>query len=221
LNPAEFKVWRALSWPNRISLLRLLLVAPFVVLLMNQQQYDAARYAAAGIFVFMALSDALDGMLARRLNAKTRLGAILDPLADKTLVICATILLSLPDSSVRGARLPSWVVVCVVGKDLWVTIGFVVIYLVTDRLRTQPTVEGKAATFGQLIMVGFVLIAPELNRLGGDAGTWAANIMSWCVAALCVLAVMSYTRRGLGFITAEQKPLDDNGVGNGNGNASD
>ena len=221
MDPGKFKVWRALSWPNRISLLRLLLVAPFVVLLMNQQQSDAARYAAVGIFVFMAVSDALDGMLARRLDAKTRLGAILDPLADKTLVICATIMLSLPGSSVRGALLPAWVVVCVVGKDLWVIIGFVVIYLVTDRFRTQPTLEGKAATFGQLIMVGFVLIAPELNRLGGDVGTWTTNILSWCVAALCVLAVMSYTRLGLAFITAEQKPLDEAAQGNGNRNASD
>ena len=96
MNDTEIKPWAVLSWPNRISLMRLLLVAPFIVLLMNQQQWGpSARYGALAIFIVMAVSDAIDGMLARRLNQITRLGAILDPLADKVLVICSVVLLSL------------------------------------------------------------------------------------------------------------------------------
>ncbi|MCJ7543579.1 MAG: CDP-alcohol phosphatidyltransferase family protein, partial [Phycisphaerae bacterium] len=64
------KPWKHLNWPNRISLIRLLLVAPFVILLVNQRTWPHARYAAAVIFAAMAASDFLDGVLARRLNAR-------------------------------------------------------------------------------------------------------------------------------------------------------
>ncbi len=215
MNHLVTKPWRALNWPNRISLMRLLLVAPFIVLVLNQNhpEWEWARRAALGIFVVMALSDFLDGMLARRMNLKTRLGAILDPLADKVLIICSAVLLSLPDSAVydRGAEfpLPNWVVVAIVGKDLYVIAGFIVIYLVTDRFRVRPTIAGKACTFGQLVMVVAVLAAPDLNRLAGGAGTWVAIGCFWIVAALVVLAVVSYTRLGLSFVAEGQKPLDE------------
>lgn len=203
--------WGSLSWPNRISILRLLLVAPFVVLLMNQNQpeWGFARHTAVGIFVAMALSDWIDGVLARKLNARTRLGAILDPLADKTLIICAAVLLSLPESAVPSAPLPGWVVVAIVGKDLWVTIGFVVVYLVTDRFHIQPTFAGKLCTVGQIWLVGLTLIAPDLDLIGAQAGSWAAAIMAWVAAALCVLAVVSYLRLGLRFVATGQKPIEN------------
>lgn len=208
--PRKLKVWRALNWPNRISLVRLMLVAPFVWLVMNQHHWLVARYVALGIFVVMAVSDFLDGMLARRTNARTRLGAILDPLADKVLIIFSVILLSMSDFQVPGFRLPDYVVVAIVGKDLWVIGGFVVVYLVTDRFRVRPTKAGKASTVGQLAMVMAVLISPDLNRLAGGLGCRLALGMSWLAAGLSVLAVVSYTRLGLGFIIHEDKPLDEN-----------
>jgi len=204
-----------LSWPNRISLFRLLLVAPFIVLIMNQGVWgSAARYGAVAIFVGMAFSDIVDGILARRLNQKTRLGAILDPLADKVLIICSVVLLSLSHSAVPGAEIGNWVVVVIVGKDLWVIVGFIVIYLVTDRLRVRPTTAGKVATFGQLLMVGFVLIAPDLNRLGWRIGSRIATGLGWAAAALSAVAVVTYTRLGLRFVAEEEKPLEINGPGN-------
>jgi len=190
-------------------MLRLLLVGPFVLLVMQQRIWPVARYLALGLFVAVAVSDAVDGVLARRMGAKTRLGAILDPLADKALVICAVVLLSLPHTSIKGAKLDSWVVVFVVGKDLWVILGFLVIYLVTDRLRVQPTLVGKATTLGQLLMIGFVLIGPDLNRLGWRLGTRVVLVMSWAVAGLSVLAVIGYTRLGLRFIAEDQKLLEE------------
>lgn len=216
MNPARIKPWGSLNWPNRISLLRLLLVVPFVIMLMNQRQWPTARYVAMAIFAAMTLSDVLDGYLARRLGVQTRLGAILDPLADKAMIICATVLLSLPDSWVDGAPLANWVVVTVVGKDLWVIIGFVVVYLVTDRLRVQPTLTGKACTFAQSLMVGLTLLAPDLNMLHAELGTWIARLMSWGVALMCVVAAAGYTLLGLTFLATEEKPLDE-GSGSGSG----
>lgn len=203
--------WGSLNWPNRISILRLLLVAPFIWLLMNQGNLGWARHTAIGIFIVMALSDLLDGFLARRLNARTRLGAILDPLADKVLIICSVVLLSLPHSAVRGVELADWVVVVIVGKELWVIVGFIVIYLVTDRFRVHPTSAGKAATVGQLAMVGFVLAAPDFNRLVGRLGTYMAIVCQCGAAGLSAFAAITYTRLGLRFVAEGQKPLDDDG----------
>jgi cardiolipin synthase len=202
--------WRALNWPNRISLLRLLLVGPFIILLLNQNdpQYPWARPAALAIFAVMAISDFLDGMLARRMNLRTRLGAILDPLADKVLIISSVVLLAIRESAVPGMLLPNWVVVAVVGKDLYVIAGFLVVYLVTDRFKVRPTLSGKACTLGQLVMVLAVLAGPDLNNLIAHAGTWLVWVCCWAVAVLALLAVVSYTRLGLIFIAEEQKPLD-------------
>jgi len=222
VNDQAVKPWGSLSWPNRISLLRLLLVAPFVVLLLNQNrpEWYLARHGAILIFIAMAFSDVIDGLLARRLDARTRLGTLLDPMADKALVTASVIVLSLEASAVKGARLPNWVVVAVVGKDLWVVIGSLVVYLVTDRLKITPTRSGKLSTFAQLLMVGFALIAPDINWMlsayvegleDRPVGTWIVQGLSYAVAGLCVLALISYTRLGLRFIVAEQKPLDEGG----------
>ena len=206
---SKVRTWRLLNWPNRISLLRLLLVAPFVLLLLYQRVLPWGRYAALATFVVMGVSDLIDGLLARRLICRTRLGAILDPLADKISIVCAVILLSHPGSAVPGAQLPRWLVVVVVGKDLWVVIGFLVVYLVTDHFRNRPTWSGKVCTVGQIVMVGFTLLAPELNWLSPGLGGWVVTGLSTAVMGLCILAVISYTRLGLRFIATEGKPLEE------------
>ena len=209
------KPWASLNWPNRISIIRLLLVPPFVVLMLNHHQWgDWARLAAMAIFMAMGLSDFVDGQLARRLNERTRLGAILDPLADKILIITSVVLLAHPDTAVRDARLSNWIVVAVIGKDLWVTLGFLVVYLVTDRFVVRPSIAGKASTFAQLLMVVLVLLSPEFNRLGsrvgaGALGTGLAVAASYLVVAVCVLAVISYSRMGLAFVIEKGRLLDD------------
>jgi len=195
-----------------MSILRLLLVAPFVVLVTNQNKPDWqgwARHAALGVFIIMALTDVADGLLARKLNSRTRLGAILDPLADKALLILAVILLSMREFQVSGHRLDNWVVVCAVGKDLWVIAGFLVIYLVTDRFLVRPTFSGKAATFSMCILVPLVLIAPDLDSLADGLGYYAVLTVEAAVSLLCVLAAISYTRLGLAFVAERQKPLEE------------
>jgi CDP-diacylglycerol--glycerol-3-phosphate 3-phosphatidyltransferase len=211
--------WASLSWPNRITLVRVALIAPFVVLLQYQQERPVCRLLALGIFIIMALSDLLDGYLARRLNLKSRLGAIMDPLADKTLIICAAVLLSLPDACVPGARLPKLVVVFIVGKDLWVMLGFLVLFLLTGKQRILPTVAGKLCTAGQLLMVVATLLVPEVNDLGRAAGLDHAGydialVMWWVVGGLSVLSAVSYTRLGIIFATEYERHAHGNGPAN-------
>ncbi|MFW6132765.1 MAG: CDP-alcohol phosphatidyltransferase family protein [Planctomycetota bacterium] len=211
MNRARTTWWRSLNWPNRISILRLMLIAPFVVLVMNQNEpvWPWARHAALGVFILMAVSDALDGILARKLHARTRLGAILDPLADKAVVFFAVILLSMPPFAVPDHRIDNWLVVCVIGKDLWVVVGFLVIYLVTDRFRSQATVFGKAATVGMCLLIPLVLLSPELDALWAGLGRKLMLAAEIVVAVLCVLAAVSYTRLGLIFVHEQGKPLDN------------
>ena len=204
----KLMTWRALNWPNRISLLRLLLVPCFLLLLMQQIDWPWARHAALGVMFVIGASDFLDGLLARRLNARTRLGAILDPLADKVLIISASIALAVPATAVPGARLPGYVVVAIVGKDLWVIGGFMVVHMVTGRFRVHPTLWGKASTFAQIVMVLAVLLSPDLDRLVRGLGSGLAWAMEWIVTAFCLAAIVSYTRLGLGFVHEGQQPLD-------------
>lgn len=197
---------RTLSWPNRISLFRLLAVPPFVVLLLNQQDLSWARHAALALFVVLGLSDALDGFLARRYGQITRLGKIVDPLADKALVTCAVILLATRAGAVRGVELPNWVVVAVVGKDLWVVLGYLVLFLVMGPPKVRPTLFGKAATATQILLISAVLIAPDIDRLapGWRPGTYLALGLGWVVVVLCVLAVASYARVGVRLVQQDE-----------------
>jgi CDP-diacylglycerol--glycerol-3-phosphate 3-phosphatidyltransferase len=193
-------LWRSLNWPNRISLMRILGVAPFVVLLLHQQQWPIARHLAMVLFLAMGLSDALDGYLARKRHLKTRLGMILDPLADKLLILCTVVLLASDWACVPDARLPDWVAVAVVGKEFWVVVGFVVVFLVTGQVKIHPTIAGKLCTMVQIVMVASVLAAPDINRIGWRAGSQLAAAMTWVVAAMCVFSVASYTRLGMTFM---------------------
>ena len=120
------------SVPNAITLVRLLLVPFFVVLLIDSG--DFSRYLAVAIFIFAALTDFLDGVIARRLGAVTDFGKLLDPLADKLLVMAALVMLAgmkldqygLPcrpgDACILGASwVPAWMVVLILGREFWVT----------------------------------------------------------------------------------------------------
>ena len=202
--PGTHWPWSYLTWPNRISMLRLLLIPPFVMLMLHQRGNEGFRRLAMGIFAVMAISDWLDGYLARRLKVASRLGAFLDPLADKALIICSAVLLSLPGSQVGDLRLPDWVVVMIVGKDLWVIIGSVVVFMIAGRLKISPTIWGKLCTDGQLAMVFAFLLSPELDKLRAGLGFSIAHVLWWVVAALCALAVVSYTRLGIAFLAEHE-----------------
>jgi len=190
-------------------MLRLLLVPPFVVVMQHQQSDRIYRYAATGLFSIMVLSDLLDGFLARRLRCQTKLGAILDPLADKALMMCAAILLSLPHSAVVGNKLPDWVVVMIVGKDLWIITWFVITFMLAGRTWSAPSTSSKLCTAAQAVMIITILVSPELNWLVDNLGKYLAQVLWWITALLCVLAATSYTRMGLAVIGQSEKTSND------------
>ena len=188
-----------LSWANRITILRILLIVPFISCMLKINNPDignAMRHVAIFIFLFMAISDAVDGYLARRNKQITKLGAFLDPTADKLLITSACLLLISPRGMIEGFPLPSTVVVLIIGKDVILTIGFVILYFITSKIYTAPVFVGKVATTLQLSMVAGILLGPEFSRIL-PGWIWFLQVLWWSAAGTAVLAILIYIRNGI------------------------
>ena len=207
-----------LNWATRITIFRLLLIVPFVsfMLKMNDSKLSetaryGVRYVSIGLFLLMAVSDGIDGYLARKRNQITRLGTFLDPVADKLLITSACLLLASQAGHVGKFFLPPTVVVFIVGKDLFLLIGFVIVYLITSKIHIAPVFMGKLATTLQLSMVAGILIAPEVSTLL-PGWIWFLRILWWSAAGTALLATLIYIRDGSRYIEAyEQGLMNKNG----------
>jgi len=191
-----------MSWPNRITLARILLTCPFVIamLYVNDEQYKPwARYGAMTLFLVMAISDGLDGWLARRNNTVSNWGAFLDPLADKLLIVCCCLLLASDKAAIPGMKLPYVVVVIIIGKDLYTILGFIIIYLVTSQIKTVPVMMGKLSTMLQLSMVLAILISPEMKAIL-PRFEYLVQLLWWAAAVLAVFTMIIYTRNGTRYL---------------------
>jgi cardiolipin synthase len=213
-----------LSWATRITLVRVVLLVPFVICLVNindaaisERMQTGLRHVAIAIFIIMALSDALDGYLARRYKQITKLGTFLDPVADKLLMTSACLLLASQRGHVEGFTLPMTVVVAIVGKDILIVIGFAIVYLVTSQIHVVPVLLGKAATALQLVMVACVLTAPELARVI-PYYAMVLQVLWWSSAVVAILATLVYIRNGSRYIEefershAKNAPTDSTGT---------
>jgi cardiolipin synthase len=190
------------NWANRITIARILLIAPFVILMLKMHEEthgDIMRYAALVIFLCMAISDYVDGYLARKKNQATRLGAFLDPMADKLLMTAALLLLSSHPARVEGFQLPLTVVVLIIGKDVFLLLGFLIVYFITFQVRIVPGWIGKWATVLQLSMVAGILIGPEMSHLI-SGWIWFLRVLWWSAAATAALATLIYIRQGIRYI---------------------
>ncbi len=205
-----------LNWANRITILRILLIVPFVSCMLkindaaiSEMMRGVLRYAAVFIFLIMAFSDVFDGYLARRNKQVTKLGSFLDPVADKLLITCACLLLASQRGRVEGFLLPPTVVVLIIGKDLFLLIGFVIVYLITSQIRIAPALIGKIATALQLSMVAGILIAPEVSGFV-PGWIWFLRVLWWSAAGAAILATLIYIRDGSRYIEEYEQNLSKN-----------
>lgn len=199
------------TWATRITILRILLIVPFVSFMLkindarlSDVTQNTMRYIAIIFFLIMAISDGIDGYLARRKNQITKLGAFLDPVADKLLMTCACLLLASQRGHVNGFLLPSTVVVLIVGKDLFLLIGFTMVYLVTSQIRLAPVFIGKLATTLQLSMVTGILIAPEVSCII-PGWIWFLRVLWWSAAITAILTTLIYIRTGSRYIEEHEQ----------------
>ena len=168
-----------LSIPNLITLARILLV-PVVVwaIASNQMLFAFLLFAAAGV------SDAVDGFLAKRFGMASELGAYLDPLADKVLIVSIYVSLGIVDA------LPRWLVILVVSRDLLIVGGVMFSWIVNKPVNVKPHMVSKINTAAQLLLVGLTLAS---LGFGFDAG-WVLQLTMALVAALTLASVAVYLR---------------------------
>jgi phosphatidylglycerophosphate synthase len=138
--------------------------------------------------------------VARIKQQVTRLGAFLDPLADKLLMLCACVILAGQTTSIENYRLPITVVVLIIGKDVFLALGFLTVYMmVSPEVHLKPVISGKAATFLQLSMVLAILVAPEMEKLL-PVWWYFARVLWWTATAVAVITVIVYIRTGAMFV---------------------
>lgn len=169
--------------PNLITLCRLLAVPLAVYLILV-----GALAPAFWLFVAAGISDALDGFLARMLNARTQLGAYLDPLADKLLLVCVYLALA------GSGRLPLWLVILVVSRDVMIIGGVLLLFTMREKLTVQPLEISKLNTFLQIILAGWVLAVGGLGVPDPKLGPvmTVSQLLVLLVAATTILSGAAY-----------------------------
>ena len=151
---------------NKITILRILLIPFFVVeaLYYAKEGGEIHRLFAILSFATAAICDGVDGYIARRYNQKSELGAILDPLADKLLLVSGIVLLSF-DHQPFFETIPLWLTGTVIGRDMLLLIGMGVIQMMVGRVRVRARMTGKVATVLQMAVVLWMLLQWESNWL--------------------------------------------------------
>lgn len=172
--------WVRMTTANKVTILRILLIPVFVVevLYYVQTGWEAHRYVGLGCFAVAALCDALDGFIARHFHQQSELGAVLDPLADKLLLVSAMVLLSF-DHGPHLERVPLWLTGTVLGRDVLLVVGLVVIHMTVGRAVVRPRMVGKVATVLQMGVVLWVLLR------------WHGAVLEWLALAAAVTTGIS------------------------------
>jgi cardiolipin synthase len=171
--------------PNVFTMLRAAMT-PYILLELSRGHYMIAGWT----FGLAAFTDTLDGYIARRFNAQSKLGQYLDPLADKFLLSGIFIGLML------GHAIPAWVVAIVFGRDLWILALSAIALRFTSFRELRPSVWGKASTFAQIMTaVGIMASRAYENAVFGQIANW----LVWAVVVLAVISAGDYTSRGIGF----------------------
>ena len=155
----------AMTTANKITIVRIMMIPVFVMMaiyygrgLVKGEPQEWQRWAALIIFGLAAASDGVDGYIARRYNQRSKLGMILDPIADKGLLLTGIITLSLSNWTYA---FPLWFPVLVISRDAVVLIGAVLLHLFNGSVRIRPTWTGKSATATQ--MIALVLVMLQFN----------------------------------------------------------
>lgn len=175
-----------MNFANKISTFRILSVPFFIASLVYYvPERDYLRFVALIIFCLAVISDAVDGYIARTSKQQSKAGLVLDPLADKLLLISAFICLNLIDRFPSGIRFPLWVSLIVVSRDALILLGAVVVYMVKQNIDISPTKWGKLTTTFQMLSVIAVLLQ------------WRFSPILWGIAVFfTVISGADYIKRG-------------------------
>jgi cardiolipin synthase len=168
-----------LTIPNLITLGRVIFIPIIFWLLVSGQTRTAFL-----LFVLAGVTDAVDGWLAKRWNMQTELGAYLDPMADKLLIVSIYVALGV------AAQLPSWLVIAVVSRDILIVLGVLLCWIIGQPVAIQPHLVSKANTVSQLMLAALVLADEGFSLgLGG-----LRTMLIWLTAVLTASSLAVYVR---------------------------
>jgi len=172
---------------NKISIFRVLLVPGIIAsLVYYNPERDGLRFVALGLFVVAMISDALDGYVARARNQESQLGTMLDPIADKILILGTLITCSVVRGLPEWMRIPAWFNIVVISRDVLLITGTLVIFAVQGKWHIRPSRLGKWATFLQMLVIPTLLLGLPIR-----------DPLIVLAAILTVLSVVSYLRFGI------------------------
>ena len=183
-----------MTFANKITICRIIIVPFFIAaVLYYSPEFDFLRFVALGLFSFAVISDVLDGYIARTRDQKTTAGAILDPLADKLLLISAfTCLYFKPEIASPSLPFPIWLTVAVISRDIILLLGTMIIFLVRGVFNVEPTKWGRATAFFQISSVFGVFLH------------WDFSLYLWIVTLiLTLISLIDYTIKGIEIINCE------------------
>jgi cardiolipin synthase (CMP-forming) len=163
--------------PNFITIGRLLLV-PLAVLMIGQGRW----VAAFSIFIVAGVSDAVDGFLAKRFGMASELGAYLDPVADKALIVAIYVTLAI------GGIIPAWLTILVVSRDIIIISGVILSWLMEKPVEMAPFIVSKLNTAAQ---IGFAALVLGMKAFGTDLGA-GFNVAATVVAVLTLASMGAY-----------------------------
>ena len=166
-----------MNLPNRLTILRVIMIPFFIFFLMFPFEGSWSRYVALAIFALASLTDFFDGYIARKKNLVTNFGKFMDPLADKLLVCSALICL------VELERIPAWVVIVIIAREF--VISGVRLIAADDGVVISASKWGKVKTVFQMIMVGFMIGNVEIFSIITAA-------LMWIALALTIISLVDY-----------------------------
>jgi cardiolipin synthase (CMP-forming) len=178
---------------NKITIVRILLIPFFVVELIyyTRTGNELCRLAAILSFAVASILDGVDGYIARHYHQVSELGKILDPLADKLLLVSAIVTLSFNHGNYLG-QIPLWLIGTIIGRDLLILIGLIVIHHFIGKVAVRPRVSGKIATVLQMAVVIVILLKWDLGQ-----GTLWLKYIALGAAILTGVSGLLYTWDGM------------------------
>lgn len=157
---------RILTVPNMLTVFRMVLIPVFVTMLFYQR-----FILALAVFVCAGLTDGLDGLLARRFDQRSQLGTVLDPIADKLMMVTAFIVLSMrgifPPPVPSHLPVPFWVTVTVISRDVFIVVGAAAINIMTGFRGFRPSWLGKVNTTVQIVAIAAIMFAASVPYYTG------------------------------------------------------
>lgn len=189
---------------NKVTILRMLLIPFFVVevLYYVKNGNELHRLLAIVSFAVAAICDGVDGYIARRYNQRSELGAILDPLADKLLLVSGIVLLSFDHA--RLPTIPLWLTGTILGRDILLLVGLVVIQFTVGKVAVRPRALGKVATVIQMAVVLWVLLLWDARWLG-----WLAVSAAICTGISGLLYLYDGVRQLSAHPTSSPTPASN------------